>query len=100
MSNQDRLNTLDLTTRERIARHVKGLDLYVLDFEDYGNNIVRFCVRTDREQDDINMFVSAMLDLAGLKDYQIRFVGCDKMQISFTGKGDSEFALSIMEKNI
>ena len=100
MSNQKRLSTLDPTTRERIARHVKGLDLYVLDFEDYGNNIVRFYIRTDRERDDINMFVSAMLDLAGLKDYQIRFVGYDKMHVSFVNKDDSEFALSIMRKNI
>lgn len=100
MVDKQRLSTLDITTRERIARHVKGLNLYILDFEDYGNNTVRFDIRTNREQNEISMFVGAMLDLAGLKDYQIYFPWFGEMKISFANKEDSEFALAIMRKNI
>lgn len=100
MESQRQLSTLDAATRERIARHVRGINLYILDFEDYGNNIVRFYVRPDREQDDISMYISAMFDLAGLKDYRVYFFRYDEMRVSFANKDDSELALNILRKNI
>ncbi len=100
MTVQERLSALDLVTRERIARHVKGLNLYIFDFEDCGSNVVRFYVRVSREQDEVSVYICSMLDLAGLKDYQKYFSGYDKLNVSFANKEDKEFALSILRKNI
>lgn len=100
MTIHERLSALDTATTERIARHVKALNLYIFDFMDYGNNIVRFYTRVNREQNEISMFIGAILDLAEIKDYQIYFVGSDKMHVSFANKEDSEFALSILRRNI